>query len=70
MTEKLFIYALGRGVEHYDFPAIRTIERDASHEKYSFSAIITGIVKSTPFLMNRIPEQPALKIAHSIETVP
>jgi hypothetical protein len=69
MTEKLFVYALGRGVEYYDFPAIRTIERDASHDKYSFSAIVTGVVKSVPFLMNRIPEQPTPEIAHSINTI-
>jgi hypothetical protein len=51
MIEKLLIYALGRGVEHYDSPAVRKIVRDAREDNYAFSSIIHGIVKSTPFRM-------------------
>ena len=48
-TEKLLTYALGRGLDYYDMPAVRTIVRDASAHNYRFSAIVLGIVSSTPF---------------------
>jgi hypothetical protein len=51
MTEKLLTYAIGRGREHYDAPAIRKIVRDAKDDDYRFSALIEGIVTSTPFQM-------------------
>jgi hypothetical protein len=51
LTEKLMTYALGRGVEYYDMPAVRTIVREAAREDYRFSAILTGIVLSEPFRM-------------------
>ena len=44
-------YAIGRGVEYFDAPAIRTIRRDAAGQDYRFSAIVLGIVKSVPFQM-------------------
>jgi hypothetical protein len=50
-AEKLMIYALGRGVQYYDMPAVRAIVRDASRSDYRFSSIVLGIVKSTPFEM-------------------
>jgi hypothetical protein len=52
-TEKLMIYALGRGMEYYDAPAIRKITHDAAPTGYSFSSVILGIVKSAPFEMRR-----------------
>ncbi|HEV2445751.1 MAG TPA: DUF1588 domain-containing protein, partial [Candidatus Sulfopaludibacter sp.] len=55
-TAKLLTYALGRGLEYYDQPVIRAIDRDAAREDYRFSAVITAIVKSTPFQMRRTPE--------------
>jgi hypothetical protein len=51
LTEKLMTFALGRGVEHYDGPAIRKIVRDAQAADYRFSAIVVGVTKSTPFTM-------------------
>ena len=54
MTEKLMTYALGRSVEYFDMPAIRTIVRDAARENYRFSSIVMGIVKSPPFQMRKI----------------
>ncbi len=51
MTEKLLIFALGRGLEYYDAPAIRRIVRDAEADNYKISAIITGIAQSGPFQM-------------------
>ena len=53
VTEKLLTYALGRGVEYYDAPAVRKIVRDAAKDRYRFSSIILGLVKSTPFQMRR-----------------
>ena len=53
LTEKLLTYALGRGVEHYDSPAIRAIVRDAERDDSRFSSIILGIVESVPFQMRR-----------------
>lgn len=51
LIEKLMIYALGRGLEYYDMPVVRDIGRQAAEEDYHFSAIIKGIVNSTPFRM-------------------
>jgi Protein of unknown function (DUF1592)/Protein of unknown function (DUF1588)/Protein of unknown function (DUF1585) len=51
MTEKLLIYALGRGLDYRDMPAARAILRDASRDNYRFSALILGVVHSTPFQM-------------------
>ncbi|HND51136.1 MAG TPA: DUF1592 domain-containing protein [Pirellulaceae bacterium] len=55
MVEKLLTFGLGRGVEHYDAPAVRQIVRDAKDADYRFSSLILGIVKSVPFQM-RSPE--------------
>ena len=55
-TEKLLTYALGRGVEYYDYPTIRSINRDAARDNYRISSWILAIVKSTPFQMRRTPD--------------
>jgi cytochrome c551/c552 len=52
-AEKLLTYAVGRRIEHFDMPAIRAIAREASRSGDRFSALVTGIVKSTPFQMKR-----------------
>ncbi len=52
-TEKLMTYALGRGVEYYDMPAIRRIVRDSAARNYSLQSLIKGIVTSYPFLHRR-----------------
>jgi mono/diheme cytochrome c family protein len=51
LTEKLLTFALGRGVEPFDAPAVRKIVRDARADNYRFSRLIMGIVQSTPFQM-------------------
>jgi len=51
LTEKLLTYALGRGLEAADAPAVRRIKREAARANYSFSSLIQGIVVSTPFHM-------------------
>jgi hypothetical protein len=49
LTEKLLIYALGRGTNYYDMPALRSIVRESAKQNYRFSSLILGIVRSTPF---------------------
>jgi Protein of unknown function (DUF1592)/Protein of unknown function (DUF1588)/Protein of unknown function (DUF1585)/Protein of unknown function (DUF1587)/Protein of unknown function (DUF1595)/Planctomycete cytochrome C len=56
ITEKLFIYAMGRGTEYYDMPLIRSIVHQAAHNNYRFSSLILGIVKSEPFQVNQKEE--------------
>ena len=52
-AEKLLTYALGRRIEYLDMPAVRAIARDTARDDNRFSALVTGIVKSTPFQMKR-----------------
>lgn len=56
VTEKFLTYALGRGLEYYDKPAVRAIMREAGKDNYRMSALIMAVVKSTPFEMRRSPE--------------
>jgi hypothetical protein len=52
VTEKLLIYALGRGLAYYDMPAVREIVRQADASDDRWSALLLGIVKSVPFQMS------------------
>ena len=54
-TERLMIYALGRGVEAANQPAIRAIRANAANDNYRINDIILGIVQSVPFTMRRTP---------------
>jgi hypothetical protein len=57
MTEKMLTYALGRGLEYYDMPVVRSIARDAAGQNYRFSSIVLGIVRSTAFQLKlKAPE--------------
>ena len=53
LTEKMLTYAIGRGLEHFDAPAVRTILRDSAGQDYRLSSIVAGVVKSAPFRMRR-----------------
>ena len=53
VAEKLTTYALGRGVQYYDMPAIRRIIREAADDDYTWSSLVLGIVRSMPFQMRR-----------------
>ncbi len=53
ISEKLLMYALGRGIEHYDMPQVRNIIRQAVDDDYRWSSLILGIVTSAPFQMRR-----------------
>ena len=51
LTEKLLIYALGRGLTAEDMPIVRKIVRDSAQQQYRFTALLDGIVASAPFQM-------------------
>ncbi|HKY21929.1 MAG TPA: DUF1592 domain-containing protein [Vicinamibacterales bacterium] len=53
LTEKLLTFAIGRGVAHYDAPAVRASVRAAASQDYRFSSIVMGIVNSAPFRMRK-----------------
>jgi hypothetical protein len=53
VTGKLLTYAVGREMEYYDAPSIRSIVRAAAADDYRWSSTILAIVKSTPFQMRR-----------------
>jgi hypothetical protein len=55
MTEKLLTYALGRGLDYHDMPAVRAIARQAGAHDYRFSSLVLGIVTSTPFQYSMKP---------------
>ena len=57
MAGKLLTYALGRGLEYYDQPAVRKIRRDMAAQDDRFSALVLGVVNSVPFQMRRAPEK-------------
>ena len=51
VTDRLLTYALGRGTDYHDRPAIRKIVREAASSDYRWSALILGVVKSDAFQM-------------------
>ena len=53
VTDKLLMYALGRGIEYFDAPTVRAIVRDAATDDYRFSSLVLGIVNSPPFQMRK-----------------
>jgi hypothetical protein len=54
VTEKLMTYALGRGLEYFDMPRVRSVVRDAAADDYRFSALVLGIATSESFRMKEI----------------
>ena len=57
VTERLLTYALGRGLEAYDAPAVREVKREARQDGFRFASLIEGIATSTPFQMRMASEQ-------------
>jgi len=57
VTEKLLTYALGRGLEYYDAPAVREIDRTAAAGDYRWSSLMLAVVKSAPFQMRTAGKQ-------------
>jgi len=62
VAEKLLVYALGRGLEYQDAPAIRQMVHRSEAANYSFEPLLLGLVKSTPFTM-RASSSPLLTVA-------
>jgi hypothetical protein len=58
LTEKLMVFALGRGLRYQDMPAVRAIVRSAAGDDYRFEAIVAGIVRSPAFQMRQLPATP------------
>ena len=56
LAERLLTYAIGRGLEPRDRPAVREIRRRVESNGYRFSALVAAVVDSVPFSMRRIPE--------------
>ena len=54
LTEKLFTYGLGRGLDYYDMPTVRATVREAARHNYRFSSIILGIVSSPAFQRRQV----------------
>jgi hypothetical protein len=63
VAERLLVYALGRGIEHYDASAIRHAVRGAAASDYKFASLVLGLVKSVPFQMRDVPAVPQERIA-------
>src|SRR5690606_8272884 len=59
LTEKLMMYALGRELEYFDMPAVRSIVRAAAAQDYRFSAIVAGIVRSDAFRTRAVVQDQA-----------
>ena len=53
LTENLLAYALGRSLEHFDQPVVRSIVRNAAAREYHFSELVLGVVNSRPFQMRK-----------------
>jgi hypothetical protein len=60
LSEKLLIYALGRGLERYDRPAVTKISAGVAASDYRFSGLILSIVNSLPFQMTSASQDAAL----------
>ena len=50
-TERLLTYAMGRPVEYYDMPTVRSIVHRAAKNDYRFSSLVLGVIESAPFQM-------------------
>lgn len=59
LTEKLMVFALGRGLTFHDMPVVRAIVRDSAAHGYTFESIVQGIVAAPAFRMKQIPPLPA-----------
>ncbi|MBN1238507.1 MAG: DUF1585 domain-containing protein, partial [Gammaproteobacteria bacterium] len=69
VTQKLMIYALGRGLDARDMPVVRSILRNAAEDDYRMQSIILAIVDSFPFQMrtNKPDPDAAVTVAQTKE---
>ncbi len=66
VTEKLLTYALGRGLEYYDAPTVRAIDRAAAADDYRWSSVMPAIVKSPPIPDDRRRSEPPVPLLKKI----
>ena len=64
LTEKVLIYALGRGLEYYDVPTVDKITERLDHADGRFGELLMGVIESAPFQQRRAT--PGAKPASSI----
>ena len=69
LSEKMLTYALGRGLERYDRPALQAIEAGTEAHDYKFSRLVTEVVNSLPFQMKRAREATRLSAADTAKPV-
>jgi hypothetical protein len=62
-TEKMTMYALGRGIQYFDMPSIRKIVKDAKRENYKFSSIVMGIVSAPAFQSSMVERAEPAQVA-------
>jgi hypothetical protein len=67
-ADRFLSYAIGRGTETSDFPAVRKIVRDTAAQDYRWSALVQAVVHSTPFGMST--SAPLVPGAHDREQTP
>ena len=53
-TQRLMSFALGRGIDYSDMPAVRAIVRNAQRDNYRFSALLLGVIESPQFLQRNV----------------
>jgi hypothetical protein len=68
LTGRLMTFALGRGVEYFDRPAIEQVVRDTAADGHRFQDVVLGIVTSRPFLLESRPAAPAPQASESAST--
>jgi hypothetical protein len=64
MTQKLLMYGIGRETKYNDMPVVRAIMRGAEPNRYKFSDLVLGVVRSAPFQM-RVKENSPSAVASS-----
>lgn len=70
LASKLMTYALARGLEPEDMPAVRRVVRDAAQADYRFGEIVLGVVRSVPFRMKQeAAESSSSRAEHALSTL-
>jgi len=67
ITEKMLIYALGRGLEPVDMPVVRSVVKNAAAQNYAMQSIVLGIVRSVPFQMRTAMRPAAAPVTTSAQ---
>ena len=57
VAEKLLMYGIGRNVQYFDQPVVRSLMQESARNNYTFASLVLGVVKSAPFQMREV--QPA-----------